>query len=127
MFSVEGGMGRALARRAFAERLPQVIAQRRSKADMTAFYGKGLAAALARVRPFLIEGRLAAQGLVDPTRLDHMLQVESLIHEGRYGDLYDLIAIEAWVRTWESRLAALDYGVASPSPMKGRKNAKASS
>lgn len=106
----EGGRDRALARRAFEGRLPPAVLARRSKGDLTAYYGRALAEALETLRPFLIEGRLAAQGIVDPARLDSLLTIDGLMQDGRYADLMDLAAVEAWVRAWEARIARLASG-----------------
>lgn len=106
----EGGRGRGLVRRLFGDRLPAVVTTRRSKGDMTAFYGHAVAEGLDQIRPFLLDGRLVAQQIVDRQALDATLQVEALAHEGRYGDVFDLLAIEAWVRAWEARIAALGLG-----------------
>jgi len=106
----EDGRGRGLVRRLFAKRLPSIVTARRSKGDMTAFYGLAVAEGLETIRPFLLDGRLVAKGIVDRPALDATLQVEALAHEGRYGDVFDLLAIEAWVRCWEARIAALGHG-----------------
>ncbi len=112
----EGGRGRGLVRRLFAHRLPALVTKRRSKGDMTAFYGHAVADGLDQIRPFLLDGRLVARRIVDRAALDAALRVETLAHEGRYGDIFDLIAIEAWVRCWEARIAALGQPRASDGP-----------
>lgn len=93
-----GGRDRALARNAFASRLPAAIVERRTKGDLTAYYGRMLAAGLPALRPFLLEGRLAGQGLLDRRRLEARLQADDLIWRGGYGELMGVAAIEAWVR-----------------------------
>jgi asparagine synthase (glutamine-hydrolysing) len=103
----ENLLGRGLARKVFAGRLPAEVARRLSKGDMTAFHGQAIAASLGDIRPFLIDGRLAAQGIVDRDRLGGALTVEALMREGGYADVLDLLAIEAWVRVWEARLDRL--------------------
>lgn len=97
----EGGRDRALARAAFAGRLPDTVIQRRSKGAMTAYYGRMLAASLPVLRPMLLEGRLAAQGLVDRSRLEVILDEDDLIVRGHYGELMTLTAIEGWVGHWD--------------------------
>jgi asparagine synthase (glutamine-hydrolysing) len=103
----EGGRGRGLVRLLFGSRLPASVIDRRSKGDMTAFYGHAVAEGLDQIRPFLLKGRLVARRIVDQAALGAALRVEALAHEGRYGDIFDLIAIEAWVRCWEARISAL--------------------
>lgn len=95
-----GGRGRALARRAFQSRLPGPILARRAKGDLTAHYGRAIAGSLAVLRPFLLEGRLAEQGLLDRSALDEALQADQLIWRGGYADILRLMVMEIWVRRW---------------------------
>lgn len=96
----EGARGRAMARRAFAGQLPSAVADRQTKGDLTAHYGRILARSLPVVRPFLLEGALAGQGLLELDRLAEHLTDDQLIVRGGYGDLLQLMALEAWVRRW---------------------------
>lgn len=100
----QGRRDRALAREAFADRLPAALVARRTKGEMTAFYGRLIADALDLLRPWLLEGRLAAMGLIDRDRADAALTRESLAWRGGYVDIITTAAIEAWVRAWERRL-----------------------
>ncbi len=100
----QGGRGRALARTAFRARLPRLVVERRSKGDVTAYYGRMLGRSLAALRPYLLDGRLAGEGLLDLPVLDAMLSEEHLIWRGDYGDLLQLIGLEAWVRHWQDWL-----------------------
>ncbi len=99
-----GRRDRALARRAFSDRLPDAITTRRSKGEMTAFYGHLIADGLDVLRPWLLDGRLAAMGLIDRDRGDVALTRESLAWRGGYVDIMTTAAIESWVRAWERRL-----------------------
>ncbi|WP_313453327.1 asparagine synthase C-terminal domain-containing protein [Brevundimonas sp.] len=101
-----GKRDRALARRAFSDRLPAAIVERRSKGEMTAFYGHLIADGLAVLRPWLLEGRLAAMGLIDRDRADVALTRESLAWRGGYVDIMMTAAVESWVRAWARRLPA---------------------
>lgn len=100
-----GRRDRALARLAFRDRLPAMIADRRSKGEMTAYYGRRIAFSLDVLRPWLLEGRLAAEGLIDRTAAERLLSEESLIWRGRFGEIMIAAALEAWVREWEGRLS----------------------
>ncbi len=111
-----GGRDRGLARRAFRDRLPPEIVARRSKGDMTAFYGRYLAANLDLLRPWLLEGRLAAEGLIDRSAAEAVLTTENLIWHGRYADIIIAAALEGWVRVWEDRLSAPPPPGLSPRP-----------
>jgi len=99
------GRDRGLARSAFAHRLPEAISRRVTKGRMSAYYGRVLALSLPAIRPLLLEGRLAAAGLIDPAALDPMLSVEHLIWRGGLGAVGNAVMLELWARGWEARLA----------------------
>lgn len=100
-----GGRDRGLARLAFQDRLPVEISGRRSKGDMTSIYGRMILDNLDVLRPWLIEGRLVALGVLDRETVDQELTRETLIWRGRYSALIVAAAFEGWVRVWERRLA----------------------
>lgn len=96
-----GGRDRGLARRAFEHRIPKEIIDRRSKGDMTRIYGRMILANLDFFRPWLIEGRLAALGVIDATATDQTLTHEALLWRGKYSTIILAAAFEGWVRAWE--------------------------
>lgn len=98
-----GGRGRALAREAFADRLPNIITQRRSKGDLTAYYGRMLGRSLQALRPFLLDGVVAGHGLIARDVLDQMLTQDHLIWHGDHAQLLRLLAVESWARYWTRR------------------------
>ena len=100
-----GRRDRALARLAFRDRLPAEIADRRSKGEMTAYYGRRIAASLDVLKPWLLDGRLAAQGLIDRAVAEAALDEETLIWRGGFAEIMIAAALEAWVREWERRLS----------------------
>ena len=106
------GRDRGLARLAFAARLTPQIATRRSKGDLTAYYGRLIARSLDVLRPWLLDGELVARGLIDRRRADQALSAEQLIWRGGYRDIMVAAAMESWLRTWRSRLETL--GRSSP-------------
>lgn len=99
-----GGRDRGLARHAFRERLPTAILERRSKGDMTRIYARMILENLAILRPWLLDGRLAALGVLDRDAADRLLTRESLIWRGSYSTIIVAAAFEGWVRAWERRL-----------------------
>lgn len=99
-----GGRERGLARLAFRDRLPKAIIERRSKGDMTRIYGRMILDGLDVLRPWLIEGRLAALKVIDPEAADRALTREALVWHGRYSTIMVAAAFESWVRAWEARL-----------------------
>lgn len=100
-----GSNDRALAREAFADRLPMEVLTRRSKGDLTAYYGRMLARSLDVVRPYLLDGLLAAEGLIDRAYLESALNAENLLWRDLASGLIELIAVEAWARHWSQVLA----------------------
>jgi len=56
------------------------------------------------LRPFLLEGRLAAQGLIDADRLQPLLHAEPMIWRDCVGEVMLAATMEAWVRTWERKI-----------------------
>lgn len=99
-----GGHDRALARNAFASRLPGCVVERRGKGRLTSHYGRSIASGLAHLRPLLLEGRLAQAGLLDLEVVDLMLSYEHLAWRGGYGAIMSMTALELWVRSWEARM-----------------------
>jgi asparagine synthase (glutamine-hydrolysing) len=102
---------RSLARRVFADRLPESVINRRSKGEVSVFLGQSVAASAGFLRPFLLDGRLAAQGLLDRSALEELLTAEALIWRDAYGEILAATVLEAWVRHWEGRLGT---GLAAP-------------
>ncbi len=100
-----GEVDRPFARAAFADRLPPENLTRRAKGDVTVFFSKSLAASLPALRPYLLEGRLAGAGLIDPAKLEPLLHPEPMIWRDSVGEVMLAAYLEAWVRTWEQRLA----------------------
>lgn len=97
-----GGHDRLLARRTFADRLPDEIVLRRSKGELGTYYGRVLAGALEPLRAHLLEGRLAAAGLLDTARVEAALDLDALISTGSYGDIRFLAAVESWAKGWSA-------------------------
>ena len=100
-----GRRDRALARRAFAHRLPAEIVERRSKGEMTAFYGRMIANSLDVLRPWLLDGILARERILDREAAERLLTPEHLIWRGGYGEIMIAAAVEGWLRVWTSRLS----------------------
>jgi asparagine synthase (glutamine-hydrolysing) len=107
---VRGGRGRSLARDAFGGQIPSLVRTRRSKGDLTAYYGRMILRSLPTLRPYLLEGRLATEGVLDIDGLEQGLDPDRMIHAGNYPRLYQIIAIEAFVRHWEGRGASAETG-----------------
>ncbi len=96
-----GGWDRAVARRAFRPHLPRQVALRRTKGGLDAYFKNVVLANMDFVRPFLLEGRLAAQGLLDRARLEAVLSGEPNRIGADTTELFDCVNLEAWLHRWE--------------------------
>lgn len=102
-----GDNDRPFARAAFAGRLPPLVLNRRGKGDLTTYFAQSLRDSLPALRPYLLDGRLAAAGLLDGARLDAALSPERLVWTNISSEVFVMLALEAWARCWSDRLAAL--------------------
>ena len=104
-----GGRERGLARRAFADKLPPLLIERRGKGDLSRFYGKVVAADIAFIRAYLGDGLLTKRGLIDVASLDDLSE-EGLLWRGGESRWLALCFMEGWLRHWteilESRRGA---------------------
>ncbi len=95
----EGGANRALARQAFADRLPPCVIERRSKGAFDGFCARlfdrnrGLVAAL------LLDGGLAGQGILDRAAVEAAIRNPAPSGE-LVMRLLALVDVEAWLRSW---------------------------
>ncbi|WP_062099659.1 asparagine synthase-related protein [Caulobacter sp. CCH5-E12] len=103
-----GPADRPFARRAFVDRLPPKVATRHGKGDVSVFFARSLAVSLDFLRPYLMEGRLAQEGLLSAEALDPVLSPDYLIWTMATPDVFVALALESWVRRWEARLVPTD-------------------
>lgn len=98
-----GDQDRAFARSAFRAQLPRLVLDRQSKGDLSVFFAKGVARSLPVLRPRLLEGRLAARGLIDVAALSEIMHPEAMIWRDGSAEILCLAVLESWVRAWEAR------------------------
>lgn len=98
-----GAFDRPFARLAFADRLPEVVRLRRDKGNMSAFFGRLIAASLETLRPHLLDGCLAGAGVLDRVALGRLLDPEALMRDPRVTELLWAAALESWVRYWQGQ------------------------
>ncbi|MFN3354159.1 MAG: asparagine synthase-related protein, partial [Brevundimonas sp.] len=103
---VEGGRDRDLARRRFADRLPEAVLSRRGKGELSTYYGQVVRLTLPLANDLLIDGALVSAGLVDPEALSADLDPAHLIADGAYNTVLIRLVLELWLRRWRARLAA---------------------
>lgn len=99
---IEGGQGRALARRAFAPDLPARIVTRLSKGSTEDHLKQVLAWNRAWVRPFLLDGELVARDLLDRQAVEDAFSDRPRGPAVPIADLHIAIAMEAWVQRWHT-------------------------
>lgn len=98
----ERGMNRAVARRAFADRLPPEVIERRSKGAFDTYCAQVFLANRGAIREMLLGGALARQGLLDTATIEAKL-APNAASAAEMLRLLDLIDTEAWIGAWESR------------------------
>jgi asparagine synthase (glutamine-hydrolysing) len=98
----EGGRNRAVARRAFSARLPQIVLDRSSKGSFDGFCARLLELNRSLVSEWLMEGCLADQGFLDRDAIAAALRVPAVPAE-TVARILALVDVESWVRSWRSR------------------------
>jgi asparagine synthase (glutamine-hydrolysing) len=102
----QGRRDRALVREAYAHRLPADLLRRRSKGALTFHFGRVLAASSDALRSWLLDGVLAAEGVIDRRKLEPLLQAEQFMQSGGYGAIITAVLVERWARAWQDRVPA---------------------
>jgi asparagine synthase (glutamine-hydrolysing) len=97
---VDGGWNRAVARQAFASRLPGRVLRRTTKGGLDGFAAAVYRHARQDLAAFLADGRLAAAGLIDTPAVLRALERETQTSAG-LTRLFQLADTEAWARTWD--------------------------
>lgn len=95
-----GGINRAVARAAYASRLPPQILERRSKAGPDSFIVELLTSRMGEIRERLLEGRLASQGLLDLDALGACFSEGRMHTASEYMRIMALLDTEAWIGHW---------------------------
>lgn len=98
-----GGVDRSVARAAFADRFPPLIRDRRIKGGPDSFAIGLLQTNLPAVRERLLDGQLAARGIIDRDAVELALQPSRLATRTEYVRLLLLLDTEAWIEAWQSR------------------------
>jgi asparagine synthase (glutamine-hydrolysing) len=94
------GISRGLARRAFADLLPDEVRKRTVKGFGFSLYQQVLRANLPFVRDALLGGCLAAEGVLDPAKCDRYLVPEQSFTSINSLQIMSYLAAEGWARQW---------------------------
>ncbi len=95
-----GGKNRALARAAFADCLPRSVLARTSKAGPDSFVRQAFARNRTVIGERLLDGLLAANGLIDRKALTAALRTDETDDSSMFGRVLDLLEAENWARSW---------------------------
>lgn len=98
----EGGENRALTRRAFANRLPACVIERRSKGAFDGFCARLFDRNRTLVAELLLEGELAGQGILDRVAVQAAIRNPAPSGE-LVMRLLALVDVEAWLQSWLTR------------------------
>ena len=99
---IEGGRDRAVARAAFARRLPPEVVWRRGKGRIESLATQSYLRQRSGVRDLLLGGRLAAQGLLDLTAIEAYLARDLADGDFLYFRLLEIADCELWARSVEA-------------------------
>lgn len=98
-----GGRGRALARNAFSDHIPQEIVTRRSKGGMEEHVTRILHRNIDLARGLLMDGQLASRGLIDRKQVEASLFGNvSTVNAAYVSEIHGCLAVEAWLQQLSS-------------------------
>ena len=100
---ITGGRDRAIARRAFADVLPDAVVRRTQKGAINRYNRKLADENLSFMRDMLLDGLLVNAGLLDRHALETFLRHEMTSASFEYNDvLYQHLCTEVWLRKWSA-------------------------
>ncbi|MFK4873809.1 asparagine synthase-related protein [Novosphingobium sp. ZW T3_23] len=98
-----GGRDRAVARRAYRDRLPAMVADRRVKGGPDGFASAVLEANLPQIRDRLLGGRLAERGIIDLAAVEQALRPGAADRGPSFVPLLFFLDMEGWIEHWMVR------------------------
>jgi len=102
---VSGGRDRAVARAAFAKRLPPEVVWRRGKGRIESLCVAAYLSQRPALRELLLGGRLASRGLLDTSAIEAYFARDNLDGNFDYFRLLEIADVERWVRSVEGALS----------------------
>lgn len=94
------GVSRGLARRAFADLLPDEIRRRQAKGIGTPFYQQVVRRNRRRLQDWLLDGLLVGEGYLDRDRLERYLSADEPFVTVSAAQMLSYLAAEAWLQQW---------------------------
>jgi asparagine synthase (glutamine-hydrolysing) len=104
-----GGIDRSLARRAFERDLPPAVLNRRIKGTPSRFAARLLDHFRPAIRERLLDGRLAANRIIDAPVLGKLLAGEQPVGDLQRVRILELVNAEAWIGHWTARRHQTGY------------------
>lgn len=101
-----GGRDRSVARAAFANSLPAMVVDRKVKGTPDPFCGAIIRHKRQELRERLLDGQLAAHGLVDSGAIEDALRADRATSSAENLRLLELVNAEAWTTVWASSVFA---------------------
>lgn len=100
---LRGGRQRAMARAAFADRVPYCILHREDKGGTINHARVLLTGSGPSLREMLLDGTLVTLGIVDRASLERIFVDQDMFRPNDVFPIFACIAIEAWARHWTNR------------------------
>lgn len=94
---IAGGHDRAVARAAFANRLPAEVVWRRNKGRLETMCAQLFLAQREAIAALLLEGRLAREGLLDRDRIESYFARDGIEGDYDYFRLLEFVDLERWI------------------------------
>jgi asparagine synthase (glutamine-hydrolysing) len=99
---VRGGVDRAVARAAFADRLPEAVLRRRGKGSLGSYFAQVYLLSRPILSQLLVDGVLASRGFLDAPAVRRYLDQPGLPRDFDFYRLFELADIEVWLRGWST-------------------------
>lgn len=99
---LRGGRQRALARHAFADRVPECIISREDKGGVSDHVRSLLRGSAASLRERLLDGELASMGILERRALEGILRNEETFTKDDLFPVFACITAELWLQHWRS-------------------------
>jgi asparagine synthase (glutamine-hydrolysing) len=97
---VAEGRDRAVARHAWRDILPPLVLERRTKGGLDTYAVEAVMRSRSDLLPFLLEGHLAANGVIDRHKVEAALNRPPRRTDQSVYQLLQLVDVEAWARAW---------------------------
>lgn len=98
--AIEGGQGRAIARKAFADGVPREILKRRAKGTTESYFHELLKRNHRYIEEMILDGRLVREGMLHKEKALEFIRTRHLKDGEAIRIILRLVATEAWISAW---------------------------